>query len=201
MNAYNRTVHKTTGHTPNEVFYSNNDLLFKEIHEKILENYKKNNLKDSLFSENEKCLLINSIIKTNQKAINGAIILVKNKIKNKNTFFKICVEIQNYINGGNYLIKIIGDYNIYDLYNEEIYCTNYNMLRKCDISIWNNLYKYINSKIDNINDKFDNKSNSLFSSDSDDNDMEMNSKGKEILKFTNEYNNLELKKRYRFNSY
>ena len=75
------------------------------------------------------------------------------------------------------------------------------MLRKCDISIWNNLYKYINSKIDNINDKFDNKSNSLFSSDSDDNDMEMNSKGKEILKFTNEYNNLELKKRYRFNSY
>ena len=50
MNAYNRTVQKTTGHTPNEVFYSNNDLLFKEIHEKNLENYKKNNLKDSLFS-------------------------------------------------------------------------------------------------------------------------------------------------------
>lgn len=71
---YNRKIHKTTNYTPNEVFYSNNELLFKEIHVKILDNYNKNNLKESIFSINEKCLLINNIIKTNQKTIDGHII-------------------------------------------------------------------------------------------------------------------------------
>ena len=76
-----------------------------------------------------------------------------------------------------------------------------NILRKCVLSIWNNLDKYFNTKINNVNDKFKNKSNITFSNDKYDNAMEMNSKNEEILKFTNDYNNLDFEKRHRLNNY
>ena len=46
-----------------------------------MDNDNKNNLKESLFSINEKYLLINNILKTNQKTSDGHIILLKNKKK------------------------------------------------------------------------------------------------------------------------
>ena len=43
MNVYNKSIHKTAKHSPYEVFYSKNETLYKEIHDKILANYKKYN--------------------------------------------------------------------------------------------------------------------------------------------------------------
>ena len=70
-------------------------------------------------------MLIN-FIKYNQKT-KGNKILLYNKVKNKSSFLKICIQIIEYINGGNYLVKIKGDYNIYNLNNNEIYCVKYNL--------------------------------------------------------------------------
>ena len=63
-------------------------------------------------------------MKSKEKCKQGYIILLKNKVKKKNSFIKICAEIIEYINGGNYLIKIKGNYNYYNLSENEIYCVN-----------------------------------------------------------------------------
>ena len=64
---------------------------------------------------------------------------------------KICAEIVKYLEGGNYLIRIEGDYNYYELHHNEIYCVNSVMLRKCDIELWENIKNYTNSN-NNISD-------------------------------------------------
>ena len=58
---------------------------------------------------------------------------------------KICVEIVKYLEGENYLIRIEGDYNYYNLKHNEIYWVNSLMLRKCDIKLWKSIKNYINS--------------------------------------------------------
>ena len=58
---------------------------------------------------------------------------------------KIRAEIIKYLERGNYLIRIDGDYNYYNLKYNEIYCVNSLMLRKCDIKIWESIKNYINS--------------------------------------------------------
>ena len=94
--------------------------------------------------------MLNNFIKSNQKA-KGNKILLYNKVKNKSSFLKICVQIIEYINGGNYLVKIKGDYNIYNLNNNEIYCVKYNLLRKCDNQTWKNIFELNNKKYSNDN--------------------------------------------------
>ena len=113
MNIYNKSVHQTTKFSPYEVFYKNDENFYKYIHDKILDKYNKNIIKDSIFIKNEHCLLINNFMKSKEKCKQGYIILLKNKVKKKkNSFIKICAEIIEYINGGNYLIKIKGFYII-----------------------------------------------------------------------------------------
>ena len=88
MNVYNNSIHHTTKHNPNEVFYNRNEAFLKEFHDNILESYKKYNKMETLFKINEKCLLINNILKTNQKTIQEYLILMKNKVKKKFHFLK-----------------------------------------------------------------------------------------------------------------
>ena len=197
MNVYNNAIHHTTKHSPNEIFYTRNELLLKEIHDNILESYKKNSKMETLFKKNEKCLLINNILKTNQKTKNGFLILMKNKIKKRISFFKICVTIFEYINSGNYLIKINGNYNIYELYDGEIYKVDFNMLRKCEENIWNNLYKYINYDIKKSNELFYEDTNDIISIDSNDEDLIDNN----LNLSYNEFEISILNKRKRLNSY
>ena len=42
--------------------------------------------------------------------------------------------------------EIIGDYNYYNLLNDEKYAVPNKMLIKCDICVWNNYFKYINNQ-------------------------------------------------------
>ena len=76
------------------------------------------------------------------------------------------MEILNYINGGNYIIKIKGNYNYYELYE------NHNMLFKCEVTDWDNYLKYINSKesikYNEIDNKFE-QQDICFDDDKDDN--------------------------------
>ena len=58
------------------------------MHDYVLKIIRKKNLIENIFNKNEKCLLINNIIKTNQKTKKGYIILLINKVK-KTSFLKI----------------------------------------------------------------------------------------------------------------
>ena len=170
MIRYNHTKHKTTKFTPNEIFYKTSEEFYKIIYNNTFDYYEKNNKSSSLFQINEKCLMINNFVKLKNKTKEGYLFLMKNKVKRNKSFVKICVEIIEYINGGNYIIKIIGDYNYYNLLNDEKYAVPNKMLIKCDISVWNNYFKYINNQknlLAPIENKKENGASELSDSDID----------------------------------
>ena len=80
--------------------------MYLDLKGNILEYYQQNYKRNSLFMENEKWLLSNNIIKTEEKTKEGYIFLTKNKVKNRIYFMKICSIVLKYLNGGNYIIKI-----------------------------------------------------------------------------------------------
>ena len=88
MNIYNKAIHKVTKYSPNEIFYSHDENLFKKVHENILDFFNKNQKKESIFKSNEKCLLLNNFIISKNKA-HGYPMLIFNKVKKKQFFFKI----------------------------------------------------------------------------------------------------------------
>ena len=153
MNQYNNIIHRITGHTPYEVFYSNNKDLWQEVYNNTLNNYNKSNRNFITYNINEEALLINNIIKIKNKNKEGYQILAINKIKKKKSFNKICVVIKQKYNNGNYLIKINNDYKEYKLFKDDLYIVSFNMLRKCDKHIWEKLSE-LYSKL-----KFDIKDN------------------------------------------
>ena len=53
---------------------------------------------------------------------------MKNKVKKSKSFIKIYVEILDYINGTNSLIKFYENYDDYDFYNYEKNCINNTLL-------------------------------------------------------------------------
>ena len=76
VNIYNNNIHRITKFSPNEIFYSNNQELFKCVYNNILNNYNNSCIKDSLFKKEELCLLLNNFIKTKNKSKSGNIILL-----------------------------------------------------------------------------------------------------------------------------
>ena len=78
---YNKCIHSTTNHSPNEVFYSTLSELYNEIIKNTLDRF--NNIRKLWynFAVNEKCLLPSNFIKTNQKNKEGFYYLIKNKAK------------------------------------------------------------------------------------------------------------------------
>ena len=91
MNIYNKTKHNITKYSPNEVFYSINESLWKKIYNNIMDYYNKNNKENKSFKLNEKALMMNNFIKLKHKNNKGYIILMKNKLKKNKSFIKICV--------------------------------------------------------------------------------------------------------------
>lgn len=74
----------------------------------------------------------------------------------------------------------------------------YSLLRKYDLAVWNNLYKYIITKINNISEDIEHQSDDT---DSNVSNEEINIKDNEILNFNNDLKENEIQKRNRFNSY
>ena len=91
--------------------------------------------------------MLNNILISNQKTKDGYIILLKNKVKKNKSFLKICCIIENYIDGGNYIVKIIGNYPSYKLKNNQKYCVSNKMLVKTDNITWNHYLEYLNCNI------------------------------------------------------
>ena len=83
MNNYNKSIHNVTLFSPFEVFYNSKEKQFKIVYDNIQEYYQ-NETKTSFFIENEKWLLLNNILISNQKTKEGYIILLKNKVKKIN---------------------------------------------------------------------------------------------------------------------
>ena len=167
MNQYNNIIHRITGHTPYEVFYSNNKDLWQEVYNNTLNNYNKSKRNFITYNINEEALLINNIIKIKNKNKEGYQILAINKIKKKKSFNKICVVIKQKYNNGNYLIKINNDYKEYKLFKDDLYIVSFNMLRKCDKHIWEKLSELYSKLKFDIKDN--NKEEDIIISDEEDN--------------------------------
>ena len=167
MNQYNNIIHRITGHTPYEVFYSNNKDLWQEVYNNTLNNYNKSKRNFITYNINEEALLINNIIKIKNKNKEGYQILAINKIKKKKSFNKICVVIKQKYNNGNYLIKINNDYKEYKLFKDDLYIVSFNMLRKCDKHIWEKLSELYRKLKFDIKDN--NKEEDIIISDEEDN--------------------------------
>ena len=159
MNIYNQLVNRTTKYSPNEIFYNTNPEFHKVVYKNILEYYNKNTKNFPIFNIGEKCLMINTIIKSKHKTKDGIICLLKNKVKKNKNFIKICVNIVKSINGGNYIIKINGNYEQFKIKDNEMYCVSNNLLIKCEENIWNDYYKYIASNLQSKNIEEDSENN------------------------------------------
>jgi len=77
-------------------------------------------------------------------------------MKNKNIFGKINVIVLSKV-GANYKIKIARDYDNFNLFENDLYLVDYNLLCPCTLHVWKKLlekdYKsYNNSKLEEILD-------------------------------------------------
>ena len=72
-------------------------------------------------------------------------ILIYDKIKKKNLYGKINVTILNKI-GTHYKIKIEKDYDDLNLFQNDLYVVEYNLLSKCSEKVWMNLLEKVDKK-------------------------------------------------------
>ena len=130
---YNSHIHSSTRYTPNEIFYSKDEELFKKVLGNIKESFK-NKFGEQNFEDNEKCLL-NKKFKIKKFYKNEPGILIYDKIKKKNIYGKINVTILNKI-VTDYKIKIEKDYDDLNLFQNDLYIVEYSLLNKCSETVW-----------------------------------------------------------------
>ena len=141
---YNNHIHSSTKYTPNEIFYSKDEDLFKKVLGNIKDSFKKK-FGEQNFKDNEKCLL-NKKFKIKKYYNNDDPgILIYDKIKKKNIYGKINVSIIHKI-GAHYKIKIEKDYEDLNLFQDDIYIVEYSLLNKCSEKVWTNLLEKVDKK-------------------------------------------------------
>ena len=100
------------------------------------------------FRDNEKCLLSKKFKIRKQFTENEIGILSYDRVKKGNMYGKINAIILS-ISGTSYKIKIVKDYNILNLYENDIYMVDYRLLSKCSHQAWNKLLaKDLNNNLD-----------------------------------------------------
>ena len=67
VNNYNKIKHNITKYTPNELFFSSNNEIFKSVYNNTIEYYNNKSKNYLSFKVGEKCLLINYVLKTKKK--------------------------------------------------------------------------------------------------------------------------------------
>ena len=150
---YNNHIHSTTKYTPNHIFYSNNEELFKEVLANIKKSFKYIGKEFSNFKINEKCLLNKKFkIKKKGNSENPGVLLY-DKIKNKKYYGKINVSVLEKI-GENYKIKVEKNYSEINLNKNDLYTVNYKLLEKCSLFVWNCIMKKDTNKDEIINEDF-----------------------------------------------
>ena len=79
MAVSNNTVHNKTKYTPNEIFYSTQDKLYKKVEKNTYDKFNNKRNLDFNFSKHEKCLLYNNFSLVKQKNKYGFFYLIKIK--------------------------------------------------------------------------------------------------------------------------
>jgi len=80
MKIYSNTIHSTTKHTPNEVFYFNSKDLYNDVKNNTIERFKYIRNLSYNFCNNENCLLYNNLLIVKQANKFGNYYLIKNNI-------------------------------------------------------------------------------------------------------------------------
>lgn len=137
---YNNTIHQTTKFKPIEVFFSTSDEIKEQVYINTLNSFKHLNSDNTKFSNLEKVLLFTNFVIDKIKSTKNKKYLVRNKVKKKNSFFKICASICENYNNGFYNIIIEKDYKIYDLEQYEICYVSSDLLKKVEENIWDEIY-------------------------------------------------------------
>ena len=104
VNSHNNIKHRTTY----EVFYSENEELFKEVKENTLKSSKNYFNDEDIFNINDPILLYNNFERVFNKKHNFYI-LNKSKIQKK-VFYNICGSIKSRYNKNQYIILIENNY-------------------------------------------------------------------------------------------
>ena len=137
LKKYNNHIHSTTKYTPNQIFYSDNEDLFKKVISNIKMSFKNIGKEPINFKDNKKCLMNKKfkIKKVGNK--NKVGILIYDKFKNKSLYGKINVIII-WKKCSNYQIKIGKDYEDMNLHKDDLYIVDYKLLNKCSENLWMN---------------------------------------------------------------
>ena len=142
---YNNHIHSTTKFSPNQIFYSDDEDLFKKVLTNIKNSFKYIGKDFMNFKIKEKCLLIKKIKIQKKGDKKKAGVLIYDKIKNKNAYGKINITIMEKI-GDKYKIKIENDYPEFNFKKNDLYMTDYKLIRKCSLLVWNNLLKPVSNE-------------------------------------------------------
>jgi len=165
VNAYNNTVHSVTKHTPFEIFYTHNNDLMLEVYHNTVNYFSKRNKDSITYDINERCLLINNIIKSKKIKSKGYFEISINKIKKDKIFIKMCAIIKKVVGGGKYLLEIANNYKEYNLKKNDLCLVDFKMIRKCEKKLWENINNYKNKNLTSINNDSDSLIESLSDSD------------------------------------
>ena len=86
---YNNTIHQTTKFKPIEILFSTSDEIIEQVYINTINSFKYLNSDNTKFSNLEKVLLFTNFVIDKIKSIKNKKYLVRNKVKKKNSFFKI----------------------------------------------------------------------------------------------------------------
>ena len=113
VNIYNNTIITKTKYKPYDIYYSDDENLFKEVKENTLKSFKNYYSIEALFNINDPVLVFNNFEKSyNKKKVS---LLSKSKLKKKNSLYNIYATVVNIIRCDEYEILIESYYIDYVL--------------------------------------------------------------------------------------
>ena len=138
VNKYNNHVHSSTKYTPNSIFYANSKELFENVLNNVKNSFRRFTRETNVYKNNEKCLLNNKFIIQKKYKSNCEGILKFNRVVKQKIYQKINVIVLSK-NVNSYKIRIAKDYKNYNLFKNDLYWVNFNLLLKCNANVWKKL--------------------------------------------------------------
>ena len=138
VNSYNNIKHRATRFKPNDIYFSEDEQLFKIVKENTLK-FSKNYFNDEdLFDINDPILLYNNFEREFSKK-NNFYILNKAKIKRKKVLYNICGSIKRRYDKDQYIILIETNYKDYELKKFDQCLVKTNLIKKVNYDTWFNI--------------------------------------------------------------
>lgn len=170
VKTYNRSIHTVTKYTLIEIFFSTDKELYEKVYKNTLDYYIKSQKNSITYMPGENCFIINNICVSKKKLNSMYPIIEKNKVRKNKSFIKIIGEIIKNLGGGYYLIKILQNYDYYELKENEVYAVPFSFIRKCEYNLIKQIFAYNNSNKKTIIEEENN--NDKISTDENQSDIE-----------------------------